>query len=130
MPLTDAEKELWMQYQNEVAKPISDMTHEELQKFIDQCESTIFEAKAKQSKAQAEKALRALEAKNKVRSDLIGNPRYSPPDSPSNLKATAAYKKEQKEKKEKAPKVNLFGGLDLAELAAEMKAKKNAEKTS
>jgi hypothetical protein len=125
--LSEQEKELWVRYQNEVATPVSAMTMDELNQFIDQCENTVFEAKAKQAKAMAERQVRKAEAAKMDRDKLISNPKYSPSDSPT-LKSPLAHAKEKKAKAPKKADISnaMFG--DMADLIAEAKAKKAALK--
>jgi hypothetical protein len=111
-PMSPDELERWKAHQNGIAPAIKDMDSVTLNAFLEQCESTIFETKAKYQIAYQEKALRQVEARTKSRDELITNPRYEPIDSPTVPQGTS-HKAGAKKGSKKADLNNYLSSLGL-----------------
>ena len=128
--LSGTYKDLWRTYQNDESRAIAELSYDELEERILKWESIEFEARAKRQRDIAEKRTRDLVAQKQGRDSLIGNPKYSPSDSPS--KAPVPFKVKTDPKPRQSMETKLKGsladlGVDLGDLLKDVKAKKVKE---
>lgn len=123
--LNDKYKELWIQYQNEEAPKVQNLTYDQLIERISKWEAIEFEARAKRQRGLAEKRTRDIVKAKSERDALISNPHYTPTkvEKPVEYKVREPKKRQSKEEKLKESFGNL--GLDLGELLKLAEKKKS-----